>query len=274
MFFKDLALCFNQSLQNAFSRKKFLFVFPVLVLCGVFIVFCKALALKASFWVSMSMVFLPIFFSSGILLSVGVILIRIYYHEKKSLKWRISEIVSRSLKLIIGTLYLSIPAIMIYLLLWVILGIFLLMQDIPYIGPFIGIVLSFAPFLIIFSSLVLVVINLAFLFFISPFIALKSKGKIEFAKEFFLRFRENIFSHLLFFFVAFFPIILIVILLSLAAILTNLQTITLSQSLYVALQWFFIMLPFCALVTPVVVFFFNFAAETYHLFYEEGESSV
>jgi hypothetical protein len=37
------------------------------------------------------------------------------------------------------------------------------------------------------------------------------------------------------------------------------------DSLHIVLQWFFIMLPFTALLSPAVVFFFNFATEA-HVF--------
>jgi hypothetical protein len=53
--------------------------------------------------------------------------------------------------------------------------------------------------------------------------------------------------------------------LCLAAVLTGVNFLVGSRSLSVALEWFFIMLPFAAIVSPVVVFFFNFAAESYQL---------
>ncbi|MEI6242792.1 MAG: hypothetical protein WCP39_05240, partial [Chlamydiota bacterium] len=84
---KDLELCFHRAFFLSFTKKKFLLVFPVLVLCGILVVFCRALAFGSSNWISMSMTFLPMFLSSGILLSLGVFLIRIYHHEVKNLKF-------------------------------------------------------------------------------------------------------------------------------------------------------------------------------------------
>jgi len=274
MSFQSLPDCFNRSIEKSFSRKKFFLVFPVLVLCGLFIVFCRALAFGSSTWISMSMFFLPIFLSFGILLSLGVILIRIYYHEIKQIKQSTSQIICHSLKLILGTLYLSIPTILIYLLLWVFLGIFLLLKEIPYFGPVIGVMLAFAPFLIILSSIVLVFVNLALLFFISPFIALRSHKKMDFTKQFFYQFRKNIFSYLLFFGMALLPIGIILGILSLTAILTNLQYLVASHVLSITLQWFFIMLPFCVFTTPCVIFFFNFAAETFNVLFGKKEIDI
>ena len=271
MSFQDLPKCFNSSIEKSFSRKKFFLVFPVLILCGLFIVFCRALAFGSSTWITMSMVFLPIFLSFGILLSLGVVLIRIYYHEMKQVKFSFNQLIIRSWRVIVGTSYLSVPTILIYLLLWVFLGIFLLLKEIPYFGPVIGVILAFAPFVIILSSIILVFVNIGLLFFISPFIALKAHGKMDFTKEFFSHFKNNVFSYLLFFIVALLPIGIILAILSLTALLTNLHYLVASHVLSITLQWFFIMLPFCAFATPCVIFFFNFAAETYNVFFGKGE---
>ena len=59
--------------------------FPVLVLCGVLAVFCRAVAYEAGDWIAMSLAFLPILLSSAVLLALGVLLIRIHIHEVKSL---------------------------------------------------------------------------------------------------------------------------------------------------------------------------------------------
>jgi hypothetical protein len=265
MRWEDLEKCFNRAFFLSFSKKKALLVFPMLVLCGILVVFCRALALDASGWIAMSLIFLPIFLSSGILLSLGVFLIRIYYHEVKGLKGRYREILKHSWQLIIGTSYLSIPPILIYLFLWVIFGIFVLLKEIPQIGPYIGVVLTFAPFLIILSSLLLAYVNLFLLFFVSPAVALRPVQKLHFDLGLIRKFKTSLFSNLLLFLIALFPTAMVVLLLSLAGLLTELHYLVAQQTLSLALQWFFIMLPFCACLTPAVVFFFNFAAESYNL---------
>lgn len=244
-------------------------VFPALVLCGILLVFCRALALDASGWIAMSLVFLPILLSSGILLSIGVVLIRIYYHEVKGLALSFRRILSSSWQVIIGTFYLSIPPILVYFLLWILLGIFMLLKEIPGIGTFIGVVLAFGPFLLILSSILLCLFNLGLLFFVTPAVALKTSEKIHPFKNILTKIKQNIFSHVVFFFLALFPIACVVGLLSLAAVLTNFSYLVGQHALSIALQWFFIMLPFCAFLTPAVVFFFNFAAEAYNLLYKK-----
>ena len=51
MVFEDLELIFNRALKFSFSKKKLLFMFPVLVVCGLMLVFCRALAVNAGQWV-------------------------------------------------------------------------------------------------------------------------------------------------------------------------------------------------------------------------------
>ncbi len=265
MRWEDLENCFNRAFFHSFAKKKVFLVFLLLVLCGILVIFCRALALDASGWVAMSLVFLPIFLSSGIMLSLGVFLIRIYYHEVKGLKGRYREILKHSWQLIIGTSYLSIPPILLYLFLWVIFGIFIFLKEIPHIGPFIGVILTFAPFLIILSSLLLALVNLFLLFFVSPAVALRPVEKLHFDLGLIRRFRKQLFSNLVFFAVAALPTAFVIGILFLAAILTELHYLVAQQTLSLALQWFFIMVPFCACLTPAVVFFFNFAAESYNL---------
>ena len=85
------------------------------------------------------------------------------------------------------------------------------------------------------------------------------------AKKIVAQFQGHILSSLTLFILALIPITLIVGFLSLAAVLTNVSFFVQAESLSVALEWFFIMLPFAAILTPAVVFFFNFSAESYQL---------
>src|ERR1700722_17167578 len=85
MNWSDLELIFNRSFAFSFSRKKMIFFFPILVLCAFLIVLCRALALSASDWVTMSLAFLPVFVCSALLLAVGVLLTRVYHDEVKQI---------------------------------------------------------------------------------------------------------------------------------------------------------------------------------------------
>ena len=63
MTWKDLELLFNRALRFTFSRKKLLFMAPILISCGVLVVLGKAMAVNASDWVRTSLQFLPSFFA-------------------------------------------------------------------------------------------------------------------------------------------------------------------------------------------------------------------
>lgn len=265
MNWMDIEKAFYRAGALAFSRKKMAVAFPVLVLCGILLVFCRAVAFDASDWVSLSLTFLPILLSSGILLALGVVLIRIHYHEVKQLTLYLKKLLVDSLDLIIGTSYLSFPSVLAYLLLWIVLGVFFLLKEIPGVGDFFGVVFAFGPFLLIFAALLLCLANLCILFFVSPVAALQTSRQGSLTERVLAVIRHRPLTGLALFFLSLIPISILVGLLSLAALLTNVRFLVAENSLSVALEWFFIMLPFCALLTPAVTFFFSFAAESYQL---------
>ncbi|MBI3509005.1 MAG: hypothetical protein HY069_05185 [Chlamydiia bacterium] len=268
MMWHSIEKAFNRAVFYSFSKKKIALTFPVLVLCGVFFVFCKALAHDSGDWISLSMLFLPILLSSGVLLALGVLLVRLYIHESRQLSLGLKRLIGGSLDLMLGTSYLSIPPILVYLCLWIVMGIFFLLQEIPGIGPFFSVVFSFAPFLLIFAALLLCFINLGLLFFVAPAAALHPLKRVSLVKRVFHNFSKKLFSSLILFCIALIPIAIVGGLLYFAAELTHLRFLVAEQSLGVALEWFFIMLPFAAFLSPATIFFFQFAAESYQLLQE------
>lgn len=264
MTFKDLEICFNRALLLSLTKRKFIPTFIFAILCGVLTVFCKALALEVSDWIAMSLAFLPILLSLGLFFSLGVLLVRVYYHEVKDLDFDLKKILLSSWELIVGSAYLVVPSILLYLIFWMFLGIFLLFREIPYVGEIIGLVLIFAPFLLIFGSIVLCFVNLLLLFFACPMIAFGGKNKLKAAQGFFSLFKKNIFTGLIFFLLALLPIAIVGGLLSLAAVLTGGSYLISEGPISVAVGWFFIMLPFCFFTTPCVTFFFNMSTECYN----------
>jgi hypothetical protein len=265
MFWNEVEKAFSRSIALSFSKQRMMLTFPVLVLCGLLTVFCRAAACHAGDWVSFSLAFLPILLSSGILLALGVLLVRIHFHEIKQLSVSFSRLITGSLDLIVGTSYLSVPPVLAYLLLWVVLGVFFLLKEIPGIGSFFSVVFAFGPFLLIFGSLLLCLFTLGLLFYVAPAAALQSVKRMSLAKQVFTCIKGRLLTSLALFFIALVPILLVVGLLSLSAILTNLSFTMSDRSLMVAMEWFFIMLPFSAILTPATIFFFNFAAESHQI---------
>ena len=265
MQWNDFEKSFNRAMLLSFSKRKLALTFPILVLCGILSVFCRAVSFESGEWVAMSFAFLPILFSSGILLALGVLLVRMHHHEAKQLTLDFRKLIGGSIDLIIGTSYLSVLPIVAYLFLWTLLGLFFLLKAVPILGDFFSVIFSFGPFLLIFGSLLLCVFNLGLLFFVAPAAALQPLKNIPLAKRVWSLINRKLFSALILWMIALIPIALVGGLLCLAAFLTNVSFLVAERSLSVALEWFFIMLPFCAILSPAVVFFFNFAAESYQL---------
>lgn len=265
MNLNDIKFIFNRSLALTFNRKKLLMVFIVLALCGLMVVFFRALAVNAGQWVLMSLSFLPIFICAGFLLSMGIILTRIYHDEIKRKQFRYREVFAKSWDVAIGASYFSVPIILCYLLLWMLLGIFVLLKEIPAIGVFFGIVLAFGPFLINLGSLALGVLSLSMLFFVTPAIAFNGLNRMRLSQVLVSRLKGDIFSNMFLALLGILPILFFTCLLLFAAFLTGNVCYACENPLHSVLQWFMIMIPFTALLSPAVVFFFNFAAEAHVL---------
>lgn len=263
MTFGEIEKIFNRSLRLSFSKRKWLLVFPILCLCGLITVICRIISFHAGQWVQMSVTFLPVFLCSGLLLGAGIILIRIYHHQVKGLKINYFETIKKSKALFLGVSYLAIPLIFSYLILWMALGFFYLLRAIPSIGDILSSVLAFGPFLLVLGSIVLSLINLLILFFVTPAAALKSNIGLELAKKIVRDLKNSPFQTFLLSLVGLVPLFLVAAMLCLAAIVTQLMYIETQHGFSIALKWLFMMVPFCALLSPSVVFFFNFSAECY-----------
>jgi hypothetical protein len=61
------------------------------------------------------------------------------------------------------------------------------------------------------------------------------------------------------------PAILVLIFLLLSVFLTDVNYLSSGENYSIILQWFFIMVPFSLILSPTVVFFFNFALESFLL---------
>ncbi|MCH9612434.1 MAG: hypothetical protein S4CHLAM102_09240 [Chlamydiia bacterium] len=274
MTFAEIENVFNRALRYSFTKMKFVFVLPVVLVCGLLIVFCRALAVNANSWLSLSLAFLPVFLCSGVLLSAGVILVRLYYHEVKGHKVDYKRLFSQSVQVLVGISYLTLPLMLSYLLLWTLMGVFYLMREIPTVGPVLATLFSFAPFLLVFGSIVLSVGCLVALFFVTPEVALKNGVSMKLAEDVYKRMKASVFSNLILFLIGTLPVALCVGVLIGSAVMTGANYLQGVDVLSVGLQWFFIMVPFCAILTPAILFFFNFATEGYALMHKKMKMEV
>jgi hypothetical protein len=266
MTLNDIRLCFNRALALTFNRKKLIAVFTVLLLCGILVVFFRGLALEAGQWITLSLTFLPVFLCAGVLLATGIVLIRVYHDEIKKRPVSFRKVLSNSWNVVIGASYISIPIILSYLLLWMMLGVFFLLNSIPGIGQFFGVILAFAPFLLNLGAIVLCVLSLAMLFYVTPAVALRGLNSAQISQMVSRRFQQDVFLNLVLAGIGLLPLAFILALLVMAAMLTGAVCYHCDDPVHIVLQWFFMMIPFTALLTPAIVFFFNFAAESHVMF--------
>lgn len=265
MSWEQLEKIFDRAISHSLSRKKILVVFPLLVLCGLVLILCQALSIGAGDWVVLSLRFLPIFLSSGVLLAGGCVLIRMYHHDLKGTECHLKAILQKSWQMLVNISYLALPLLLAYLLLWTALGLFYLLKEIPGVGNVIGTVLAFGPFLLVLASIMLSVCSVVVLFFVTPEAALKTGVRLKLIEGVYSRLRQGVFSHLAFLVMGALPLAICLGILYLAAAVTGASFLAESHTFSLVLQRFFIMIPFCALLAPSVIFFFNFATESFLL---------
>lgn len=271
MDLKNVQFIFNRALSLTFIKKKLLLTFSILAFCGVLVVFFRGLAANANHWMILSLTFLPIFLCSGVMLSLGIFLIRIYHDEIKGKLISYRTVLSKSWEVIISASYFAIPIILSYLLLWILLGVFVMLGQIPGLGNFFSVILIFGPFLINFGSLLLCVVSLSMLFFIAPIIALKGLNRSLVSQTMVKRAKLDLFTNVTLGFIALLPLAIILGLLVLAGVLTDAVCYACDSHLLNVLQWFFMMIPFTAILAPAVIFFFNFAAESHVLLMKDSK---
>lgn len=265
MRWNEIQRIFDRAALQTLDLRKLLFAFAVLATGGLLILFFRAIAMHTGTLIALSLAFMPFFLCAALLLAAGIILVRAYHDAVKKKRVSYREIFARSWPLMMGASYFSIPIILGYLVLWMLLGLFNLLKDIPYIGDFFAVVLVFGPFLLNVGSLLLCVLNIAMLFFLTPIVALRGINRLHVTQMLSRRFRMDIFTHLFLFVIALTPVLLTLGLLHLSLCLTGIAGFVSKGAIQSQVQWLFIMIPYTALLAPATVFFFNFATEAHVL---------
>lgn len=266
MTFSEIEHIYNRAFSKAFCKKKFLFLFPILVSCGILTVFCRMLSIGVNHWVFMSLSFLPLFLSTGILLAAGVMLTKMYVFEIKGAEYKIGKLFTSSLQMVIGVSYLCFPLILAYLVLWSVMGVFHLLKQVPAFGDVIGTLLSFGPYMLMLGSIALAFVSVLLLFFITPHVALKKTLQMNIATEITRRIRKSEFANTVLFIIALLPLTFVLGFLIVGAYMTGAAFFVPQATLAVGIRWLMMMVPFCFIMTPFVIFFFNFSLESYMIF--------
>lgn len=268
MTLTTLKQMFNRACRYAFSMKKFFCLFLTLILSGLVFLFFQGIAIYAPLWLKWPLKCVPLFVIIGFLMAAGALLTQIYHKQINGEEESIKGTLFSSWELVFKASYLALPLLLAFLVFWILLGVFMLLKAIPYLGTFFGIILAFAPFLLNLGTLLLFLVALGMFFFLTPELAL---NKHIDRKQLVTRLTADLFSNLLLLVVAFVPVWVVWFFIGKAAWLTFEIYSTGDAPYEIVLQSFFMMLPFLAILTPVINFFFNFSLEAY-LWVTEGKN--
>ena len=256
---------FLSAWAQAFSSIQFILCFISLILCGLITVFCQTLAWGAGPWMKHGFLFLPLFLSFTILLILGVFLVKLYVSQDRGQASHLKKNVADSMKVARDTPYLSLLPLFIFLLLWTSLGFFFLLKEIPLIGPFFNLIFAAGPFLLIVAALILCISSLGLLFFAAPLLAHQSVKRFAWISLIVKWMKKKPLQSTLLFLVGMLPIVVVGGILSFALSMTHQHFSLTGSQVSSVLEWFFTMIPYCALLTPAILFFFHFSAESYVL---------
>lgn len=274
MSLSDLTILFNRALFFSFGKRKSFFLFFVLAISGFFVIVCRAISRYTGDWANLALLFLPYFIVIAFLLAVGVVLVRTYHHEVKGIPFSFRKILFASGEMGLKLVTLALPILLAYFLVWILVGIFIFLEEIPFFGPVVGVLLAFAPFLLNLGALTIGIGAFGLLFFLVPIAGLK--GDLDRRQTFsFLgaRLQSNPFMNLLLAFFSLVPFALVSGLLWLAAGLTE-GVVFYQERGMAAMQSFILMLPFAAILTPTITFFFNFSTEAHVYFVKSLSESL
>lgn len=252
----EISQAFNKAIKSIFCKKRWIMTFPALGFCGLVLSFFY---IFSNSWVKIGTSFLSVFIILAILFSLSIILTKASDYDEKKTEWLIFPIIKQSIHQIISTLFLSIPMIISFFLMWTILGIYLLLKMIPGIGQLIGLVLSFFPFVIILVTILLIVIGIIFLFFAIPFFTVVEVKNLKVMKKIFPLMKKNIYSNFLLFFMSLLVFLVGFIPLIISFLLAKDLCFSSGYTIINIFSSFFMMLFASAILTPFIIFFFEMA---------------
>ncbi len=265
MTWDELHRITNRSAELVLDWKKLLFTFCMLLLGGWIILACRTLAINAGSWAALCLTFLPIFVTIGLLMGGGVILTRVYHDQVKQRPVDYSQVAMGSWQIIVTAFSLNMLILFGFVVLWMALGIFHLFIAVPLLGPLFSVILAFGPFLLYVTALILVIGAICMTFFVTPILALRAARKGKISQTIRERLKADIFSNTVQVVIALLPLLLSLSLGLAAGCFAKYAGFISPNPFHASMQWFFILIPFMALVTPATVFFFNLAFEAHVL---------
>lgn len=276
----DVETMLWRSWRYCLSIKKLAVVSAFLLFVLMIFVFCQVISYTTGPWMKVTLFFLPFFICSGFTLSLSIFLNRVYWKEIHNKSVDFKRLITKSWELFLASSFVSLPLFLIYIVLWILLGAFYLIKEIPLLGGVLGSLLSFGPFFLIFLSLVLTIFTVVMLFIIPPSLALEKKDK-----QFWVHLKTRVLSlfpsYTLLFILGILPLLITSVLVLGSFLLTDYLYFTEVSQVMRAFQWMIIAVPIAVFLSLPFIFFTNFALETHvhivkkhkELTYAKGENS-
>lgn len=259
----DLKNGANRAMAYVWEGKKIIITATMIFLIGLLMTFFQGVAIHAGLWWNLSLSLIPFFIGVALLLSTGILIIRFYHDEIKQKGTTFAEVMNRSVDIVMAGAYFAVPFVLGLILLWAALGVFVLLSQAPGIGPYMGGVFAFIPFVLNAAILFLILVALWGLFYVSPVMALRGMDRTYLLEDLWIRVKGDFFSHLIWFMAGIVPLYVSYYLLMSALRFTQLMLGLREGVASSMLGWFSMAIPFSLLLAPFVIFFFQLAAEAH-----------
>lgn len=253
----------NRALAYAWEGKKIFITAIMIFLVGLLMTFFQGVAIHVGVWWNLSLSLIPFFIGAALLLSTGILIIRLYHDEIKQKGTTLAEVMNRSADIVMAGAYFAVPFVLGLVLLWAGLGVFVLLSQAPGVGLYIGGIFAFAPFVLNTAILFLILAVLWGLFYVSPVMALRGMDRTYLLEDLWTRVKSDFFSHVIWFMVGIIPLYVSYHLLVSALQFTQLMLGLREGVASSMLGWFSMAIPFSLFLAPFVVFFFQLAAEAH-----------
>jgi hypothetical protein len=176
------------------DRAKGTAAFLALWICGLFDVLSQAVSLEVSPWLAAALRFIPFFIMAGWLLFAGAFIVRYSHYDQKDgggsmLNW--GTLLSSGNQILYTSLLMILIPFLFFIFSWVGMGVFLLFCRTPLLGDFFSIAFAFIPFSFCTLWMVLTLGLSAFLFWMTPALALTAKDPLHHLQDFIYFFRTR-----------------------------------------------------------------------------------
>ena len=260
MNFEALEKLFKNSIT--FNKKKLLITFLALSFCGFLVSLIRSITVHVGTWGQITLSILPGILTFTTLFFLGIYLNLLKNFEKNDVEISYLNLFFKSSKVVGPVLSLALPLLVLFLAFSCILGMFFLLKHLPVIGQMLSAILTLGPFIMFFGSLCLAMLSIVMYFFLTPIISKENNITLNSLTQAYEQFKKSPALNLLLFFLASVPLTFILVMLGCSLLFTQMAYGKEIATAFVGLKWFFLMLPFNAILSPFLIFFFNFSCES------------